>query len=75
MTGHAQALAVREAVKLLRRAGFEVIVSCSNGEGSTRPQHWLIHAEPPQGMRHRGDEKLARRIAERVANEEAEKIA
>lgn len=73
--GRAQALAVREAVRLLRHAGFEVIVSCSDSDGSTRPQHWLIHAEPPQGMRHKGDEKLARRIAERVADEEAEKIA
>lgn len=68
--GRAQTLAVREAVRLLRHAGLEVIVSCSDSDGSTRPQHWLIHAEPPQGMRHKGDEKLARRIAERVANEE-----
>lgn len=67
-----QALAVREAVRLLRHAGFEVIVSCSTSDGSLTPMHWLIHAEQPQGMRHKGDEKLARRIAERVAKEEAD---
>lgn len=48
---------------MLRRAGLEVIVASSH-DGS-----WIIHAEPPQGMRHKGDEKLAQRIAERVATE------
>lgn len=45
---------------LLRRAGLEVIVASSH-DGS-----WIIHVEPPQGQRHKGEDKLAERVAQRV---------
>lgn len=46
---------------MLRRAGLEVIVASSH-DGS-----WIIHAEPPQGMRHKGEDKLAEQVSQRAA--------